>query len=189
MRKYDGDWGTRQVMKTCCKYYMNAAIQAKKREPRNNYLHTAKNSAKRDPNGPRGPKYGQAASRRAQVGNHDSMDPATNLDPLPPSNGAVDYLRPTIEPIIHSQTSQPHVASHWDGQSSFSNVNQAHYEQCRLPRPCPDWQPLAGPSQQHIQNPAFMENMYQFKLDRTPSPFPHANHASGSNSRYDPRCD
>lgn len=205
-------------MKTYCKYLMGQAIQAGCRQPRSNYNHTAKNSAKRDPNGLRGPKYGKAALRTAQESKVSditvNLGPPAGLDPSPPFGEVVDYLDPqphlepaagsslaippnhpraihpysTIEPLIYSRYPQPHAAAgRWDGQSSFSNVNQARYNQYQLPHPHPE--PLAGPSQQGIRNPASMENMYQFKLDRTPSPFPHTNHASGSNTRYDPRCD
>jgi len=78
------------------------AIEAGERKPRPNYAHTARNSAKRNPNGPRGSKFGKAALRRkaeaSQMGDV-SPDPVAPTDstPPPPVDRGTDWLTPQLQ--------------------------------------------------------------------------------------------
>ncbi|KAF9793065.1 hypothetical protein BJ322DRAFT_99946 [Thelephora terrestris] len=121
MQKYEGDWGTREVMKSCCKYHMKGAIATGKRPPRANYPHAARNSAKRDPNGLRGPKYGQAASRRAR--NADSLiDTAADSNPLL----TIGNLHSTTERTAHLQLAPSNDIGHWDNQLNGTHDDGFH---------------------------------------------------------------
>ncbi|KAF9791967.1 hypothetical protein BJ322DRAFT_1102499 [Thelephora terrestris] len=114
MRKYDGDWGTREIMKTICGYHMKKAIDSGKRPPRANYAHAAKNSAKRNPNSLRGPKCRTAASRKAR----DSNTPtniAADSNPSPTFDETVDYLHLAARPLAtRSQPSPTDGIGRWD---------------------------------------------------------------------------
>lgn len=231
MSKYDGDWATREVAKSSARYLAKRAISAGERKPRTNYPHAAKNSAKRDPNGRRGPKYGKSASRDVDKTRASDAPPLPgtpiNFVPSPLPDQATNYLpgplefngllsaaatqlphntRPHSESaaestMIFPRSPDPHIVNRWNGHNPSMSMHQvqgsnglAHH---RSPYPYSHPhldQPFAGPSQeataglhfhpgQGIQNPAFMENMYQLKGDRTPSPLWNANEASGSGSR------
>ena len=82
MANHVGDWGTTEVAKTCVKYFAQRAIKAGEHEPKPNYRHTAENSAKRNRDSPRGPKYGKAALRRAE----DARASNTHLHPTTPTS-------------------------------------------------------------------------------------------------------
>jgi len=110
MSRYEGDWGTREVAKTCCKYTANQAIRTGEREPRPNYRHTAENSAKRNPDGLRGPRYGKSALRKAQSSQarNTSQYPnaSTNLSPSPLFGQVASDLGPRPQPqLVPSETS------------------------------------------------------------------------------------
>lgn len=237
---YDGDWGTRELVKTCAKHFAHVAIKAGEHKPQYNYTHPAQNSTKRNPNGPHGSKLGKAALRRRAEDNQTGdlsphpSSPTNSTLPLPVNRGT-DWLTPQPQPESQElngrlaatttrspYTTHPHstaeptmifpgllsppIVGRQPGYSPFVDTRQAQelndharylpagtYTYPRLD------QPLAGPSQdattglhfhpgQVIQNPAFMEDLYQFKQDRSPSPSWNTNKASGSSSHYEPRC-
>lgn len=177
MKKYDGDWGTIEIMKTCCKYRISNAIQNGERQPRDNYRHTARNSAKRNPNGLRGPKHGKAAKRRARDaqgtevppnsgssitsipslsfdGMADSSDAQHQFEPLA-SNGSLSSPILQSPHVTHSYSGliahPAHVVDRRDDQPPLTSANHAQgmygYHHQRLPHINLD-QPLTGSTSQ-----------------------------------------
>lgn len=176
MRKYEGDWGTIEVMKTFCAYLMKKAIGTGKRLPRANYQRAAENSAKRNPNGLRGPRYGQAALRKSQV-SAMSTNPTANINTLPSPDKEINFHHPATEPTICSQLSQPGIIGHWDNTNLLHNEQPYGFSERQEP-------PNRSHSGQHIArqpqepntplhflntpNPAFMQTIYQ--PPNTPEP-------------------
>ena len=177
-------------MKTHCRYLISRAIKTGIRKPRANYAHAAKNSAKRDPNAPRGPKYGKVAIRRTQdvrssstSSNHDV--PARSVT-LPSLNQMANRLDPQpgfwpLEPTPFLSGQGMHAPHAVYPPPTEPTV----YPQTRLSRGNYSNKPLAGPSgeaaarlsfhrNQDIHHPMFTEYQDRFdsNLDRDLSLFP-----------------
>ena len=177
MSKYDGDWATREVAKTCAKYFANRAIKAGEREPRANYRHVAENSAKRNPNGRRGPKYGKSALRNADDTRTGSasllpntptdLTPSSLLnqtadDPPEPSPHDTGPNSAAESTMLSPRSPNPHVVNRWHTRNPFLNAYQVqepngpirHHSPHPHSHPHLDL-PFAGPSQEVTVGPHY----------------------------------
>ena len=170
MSRYDGDWATREVAKTCSRYLAKNTIKAGERKPRENYCHTAANSTKRKPDSLRGPKCSKSASRKSQNSQAHGFSqpniPTNSASPLPPDqlvsnlpSTTTMHLPHVVHPHSISESMaiypQPtaHVVDHWHSHNTFTPIHRAQglhsHTGHQQPHPYsnPDLeQPLPGPS-------------------------------------------